>query len=71
VTASVVFPTYRGGVVDDDQARALYRQLLDLRELLEAVAQKLERLAGSELDPERRGVFPRRAMRIRERLHHG
>jgi predicted component of type VI protein secretion system len=57
--------------VDADQARDLYRQVLDLRELLAAVARDLERLAGTEPDPERRGVLLRRAMRIRERLHQG
>jgi predicted component of type VI protein secretion system len=41
--------------MDANQARDLYRQVLDLRELLEAVARELERLAASGSDPERRG----------------
>jgi len=68
VTPSATLGTYRGGM-DADLARDLYRQVLELRELLEAVAGELERLAGSEPDPERRGVLLRRAMRIRARLH--
>jgi predicted component of type VI protein secretion system len=55
--------------MDADPARDLYRQVLDLRELLEAVARELERLAATEPDRERRGVLLRRAMRIRARLH--
>jgi hypothetical protein len=54
---------------DSGLTRDLYRQVLELRDLLEAVARELERLAASEPDPERRGVHLRRAMRIRERLH--
>jgi hypothetical protein len=45
--------------VDSDQARDLYRQVLALRELLEAVARELERLAATEPDPERRGMLRR------------
>ena len=45
--------------MDADRARALYRQVLKLRELLEAVAG----------DVEGRGQLLRRAMRIRARLH--
>lgn len=52
-----------------DQARDLYRHVLELRELLEAVARELERPAASEPDPERQGVLPRRAQRIWARLH--
>jgi predicted component of type VI protein secretion system len=50
-------------------ARDLYRQVLELRELLESVAQELERLAASERHPERQGQLLRRAMRIMARLH--
>ncbi len=70
VTASATLDTYRGGM-DADQARDLYRQVLELRDLLEAVAGEPERLAGTEPDPERRGRLLRRAMRIRARLHAG
>jgi hypothetical protein len=43
--------------------------VLELRELLEAVAGELERLACDEPDPERQAVLLRRAQRIRARLH--
>lgn len=55
--------------MDADLARDLYRQIVELRELLEAVARELERLAASEPNPERRGGLRRRAQRIRARLH--
>jgi hypothetical protein len=57
--------------VDADLARDLYRQVLDLRELPEAVARELERLTASEPNPAAAQALLRRAMRIRARLHQG
>ena len=54
---------------DSELARDLYRQVLELRELLEAVARELERLASGERNGAMRQALLRRAMRIRERLH--
>ena len=56
-------------LTDSDQTRDLYRQALELRDLLEAVASELERLASDEPNGAMRQVLLRRAMRIRERLH--
>ena len=50
---------YRAG---DPLGRDLYRQMLELRELLEAVARELERLAASEPNLKRRGQLLRRAL---------
>jgi hypothetical protein len=52
-------------------ARDLYRQVLELRDLLEAVARELERLANEETNGAVRQALLRRAMRIRARLHEG
>jgi hypothetical protein len=45
VTISATLEAYRRGV-NANQVCALYRQVLELRELLEAVASELGRLAG-------------------------
>ena len=68
MTVSATLGTYRGGM-DADLARDLYRQVLELRELLEAVAREREQLAASEPDRARVQALLRRAMRIRARLH--
>ena len=51
--------------------RALYRETLYWRQLLERVAGDLEVLAGSETDATRKRRLVARAMRIRQRLHEG
>jgi len=54
---------------DSDQTRDLYRQVLELRNLLEAVARELERLASDEPNGAMRHALLRRAQQIRARLH--
>lgn len=51
-----------------DLLRRQAAQLAELREVLVAVAQALERLAVDEPSPARRRILQRHAMRLRHRL---
>ena len=57
--------------MDADLARDLYRQVLDLRELLEAVAREFERLATDEALPRAAGspAAPMRRWWLRDNGH--